>query len=340
MTILLTREEFKRCVFERDQNKCIVCGQPAVDAHHIIDRSLFDNGGYYIDNGVSLCSEHHIQAEQTLISCKELRTKAHIVNIVLPEHLDEEEQYDHWGNITKPNGVRLRGELFFEENVQRALQHVLHSFVPYVKYPRTYHLSTSPNLQNNDRQHKNESFFMGKEVVATIKVDGECTSMYPNYMHPRSTEYSYHGSRTWVKALHGRIAHEIPEGYRLCGENLYAKHSIHYHHLKDFFYLYNIWNDINVALSWDETLEYAELLELIVVPTFFRGLWDPVEIHNAYKTYCTQSKDLVEGYVIRLVEPIPMHMYKNATAKWVRRGHVQTSEFWMTQPVIPNELER
>jgi hypothetical protein len=340
MAILLTREEFKRCVFERDQNKCVVCGQLAVDAHHIIDRSLFEDGGYYLDNGVSLCATHHLEAEQTLISCKELRLKVGIVNVILPEHLDAEEQYDHWGNIVKANGIRLRGELFYQENVRKALLPVLADFAPYAKYPRTYHLSTSPNLQNDDRQHKNESFFIGKEVVGTIKLDGENTNMYPDYIHARSTEYAPHESRSWVKALHGRIAYNIPDGFRLCGENMYAKHSIHYKHLKDYFYLFNIWNEVNVALSWDETLEYAELLDLIVVPTFFRDIWEPEKIQSAFEKYCEKSKDPVEGYVLRLVSPISMHNYKNATAKWVRKNHVQTSEFWMTQSVIPNELEK
>lgn len=56
MNILLTREDFKKIVFERDKHKCVVCGQPAVDAHHIIDRALWTDGGYYLDNGVSLCN--------------------------------------------------------------------------------------------------------------------------------------------------------------------------------------------------------------------------------------------------------------------------------------------
>lgn len=337
--MLLTREDFHSLVFQRDQGLCVICKQQGVYAHHIIDRSLFDNGGYFLNNGVCLCAEHYLQAEQTLVSCKVLREKAGIIDIVLPEHLDVDDQYDHWGNIVKPNGVRLKGELFFKENVQKALQFVIHDFVPYVKYPRTYHLSTSPNLQNDDRQHKNEGFFLGKEVVCTIKMDGENTNMYPDYLHPRSTDYVHHESRSWVKALHGRIAYNIPEGWRVCGENLFAKHSIHYHHLKDFFYLYNIWNDVNTALCWDETLEYAELLDLTVVPTFYRGIWEPEAIHKAYEQYCQKSSDPVEGYVIRLVDQIPMHNYRNATAKWVRKGHVQTSEFWMSQPVVPNKIE-
>jgi hypothetical protein len=64
-TVLLTREEFKKQVFARTNNMCCVpgCKNHAVDAHHIMDRKLFSDGGYYLGNGASLCAEHHLQAE-------------------------------------------------------------------------------------------------------------------------------------------------------------------------------------------------------------------------------------------------------------------------------------
>jgi hypothetical protein len=343
MSTLLTREEFKQQVFFRDKNRCIICKLPAVDAHHIIDRSLFsEDCGYYLDNGVSLCAEHHLQAEQTIISCKTLRAKAGITNIILPEHFDTEEEWDHWGNILLHSGARLRGELFFQENVQRALKEggMLTSFMPYVKYPRTYHLPTSPNLQNDDRQHKNVDELIKLPLIASIKIDGENCTFYSDYIHARSIDSKHHASRAWVKALHGQIKHEIPEGYRICGENIFAKHSIHYQHLKDYFYVFSIWNERNEALSWADTEEYCEILGLHTVPVFFRGETTLDEIHNEYLRYCLYSPDPVEGYVIRHQGSIPYHMFKTLTAKYVRKGHVQTSEFWMSQPVVSNILEK
>lgn len=64
------RENFRTAVFTRDKHKCIFCGKDAVDAHHITDRNspLFVNGGYVLQNGASLCSEHHLLAEQYHIS--------------------------------------------------------------------------------------------------------------------------------------------------------------------------------------------------------------------------------------------------------------------------------
>ena len=58
------REAFRNAVFERDKHKCKICGSPAVDSHHIVDRTEMPNGGYVLENGISLCNRCHIQAEQ------------------------------------------------------------------------------------------------------------------------------------------------------------------------------------------------------------------------------------------------------------------------------------
>lgn len=69
-SILLTREEFKKLVFARTNGKCCVlgCSCEAVDAHHIMDRKLWKDGGYYLSNGAALCSKHHLDAEQGKIT--------------------------------------------------------------------------------------------------------------------------------------------------------------------------------------------------------------------------------------------------------------------------------
>jgi len=334
----MTREEFRQQVFIRDSYKCVVCRQSAVDAHHIIDRSLWFDGGYYLDNGVSLCEQHHLEAEKTLISCERLRVLANIVNHLYPEHFYQDEKYDKWGNICLPSGARIKGELFSNENVQQILRDAgqLDSFLPYIKYPRTYHFPWSENLKNDDRMHSNVDFFEGKEVVATIKMDGENTSMYRDYIHARSVDSKHHLSRSLVKQIHATIAFDIPEGWRICGENMYAKHSIHYHNLKSYFYLFSIWNEFNIALDWNSTLDWAKLLGLNVVPVFYRGQWNREIIHNAYEQF--ESFDEKEGYVVRVVGEISYKDFRHSFGKFVRKNHVQTSQFWMTQPVVPNEV--
>lgn len=62
------RAKFRIAVFTRDDFKCLKCGTfcdnlDDLDAHHIIDRNKMPNGGYVLENGISLCSECHIKAE-------------------------------------------------------------------------------------------------------------------------------------------------------------------------------------------------------------------------------------------------------------------------------------
>lgn len=59
------RENFRNSVFKRDKNKCVFCFKTEnLDAHHITDRNEIPNGGYVLENGITLCSEHHLMAEK------------------------------------------------------------------------------------------------------------------------------------------------------------------------------------------------------------------------------------------------------------------------------------
>ena len=87
MAQLLTRDDFRERVFLRDSHRCVVCGDSGVDAHHILERRLFSDGGYYLENGATVCERHHIECEQTIISVEQIREFAGITKPVLPEHM-------------------------------------------------------------------------------------------------------------------------------------------------------------------------------------------------------------------------------------------------------------
>lgn len=72
------RAAFRDAVFARDNHQCILCHAPAVDAHHIISRKAFPDGGYFPDNGVSLCTTCHIKAEAGEVTPGQLREQAGI----------------------------------------------------------------------------------------------------------------------------------------------------------------------------------------------------------------------------------------------------------------------
>ena len=206
-----------------------------------------------------------------------------------------------------------------------------------MKYPRTMHLPWSRGYTDDDKILRNTDHFTGHEVVITEKMDGENTTMYPDFIHARSLDSKDHPSRHYVKTLHGGIKYLIPAGYRLCGENVYAKHSLSYSALPSYFMLFSVWNELNVCLSWDETEEWAERLGLVTVPVLYRGIWDEEAAKACYtKRSCCGGEQ--EGYVVRLASAIAYDDFKHSAAKYVRKNHVQTNEHWLSKPVEANHL--
>lgn len=77
MKIVLSKKEiratFRKICLKRDKLSCVMCGRKAksfeeaeelFDVHHINDRSLMPNGGYVLENGITLCEEDHKKAEE------------------------------------------------------------------------------------------------------------------------------------------------------------------------------------------------------------------------------------------------------------------------------------
>lgn len=337
--ILLTRDQFREGVFVRDKHQCVFCEKPAVDAHHILERRLWTDAGYYLNNGASVCQDHHLECEMTNISVEDVREACGITKKIIPNHLYDDHVYDKWGNPVLPNGQRLIGELFFDESVQKILGKgdKLSLFTPYVKYQRTYHVPWSPGMTDDDRMHPDMSHFIGKRVIVTVKMDGENTSMYNDYIHARSIDGRSHPSRDWVKQFHAANIVGNISGMRLCGENMYAEHSIKYKDLSTYFYGFSIWNERNICLSWDDTLEWFELLGVTPVPVLYDGIYD----EKAIKALWSDSKwDTMEGYIVRVADEVPYARFKYDYAKFVRKGHCQTNKHWMYgQPLVKNELK-
>ncbi len=126
---LLPRDKFKDMVFTRDKYICVVCTAKAVDAHHLLERKLWKDGGYYLDNGVSLCAKCHLAAEKTDFTVVRLRQLAKITNIIVPEGLNPELCYDKWGNEIDCDGNLVPGPLAQSAAVQKIMTHKLHLFL-------------------------------------------------------------------------------------------------------------------------------------------------------------------------------------------------------------------
>lgn len=203
-----------------------------------------------------------------------------------------------------------------------------------IKYPRTPHLPWSPGATNDDIHQGNLSNFEGKIVVVTEKMDGENTTLYPDYVHARSIDSRFHPSRTWVKALQADIGYRIPTGWRICGENLYAKHSIAYDELTSYFMAFSAWNDKNECLSWEDSKQLFEQLGLVTPQELYVGRWCKETIRNI-----ALDVEHQEGYVVRIADSFNFNDFAQCVSKWVRTNHVVTDQHWMHAEVIPNGLK-
>ena len=210
------------------------------------------------------------------------------------------------------------------------------------KYPRTLHLPFSPGTTSDDKMltaKQTIDLYQGKHILITEKMDGENTTLYNDYLHARSLDSRHHPSRDWVKRFHSEIAHNFPENWRICGENLFAKHSISYDNLDSYFYGFSIWNENNICLSDDDTQLWFAILGIQHVPRITHmityGSWLD-SIRNHAETVVESGK---EGIVIRNRESFHYNDFQSNVAKYVRANHVTSSEHWMSQLVIQNKLK-
>lgn len=292
---LHSRDEFRNIVLNLFGGRCCIpgCPNPAEDAHHIIERRLWPDGGYYVENGAPLCdlngTGHHMEAEKNLILPQELRELCGHP-IIIPDDWDDSLEYNKWGSV-----INFRG-----------------------KYPRTFHLPSSLTHYKDDKVLRSLDGLMNCELVVTEKLDGENTTMTSDKIHARSVDSAAHPSQSWVRNLWSQIRQDIPDGWRICGENMYAEHSVHYGNLSTFFYVFSIWDD-QTCMSWDDTVALTKEFGLTTVPVLYRG----DDFSEAEKAWQLDS-EVSEGYVVRDAGEIPLRLWSRKAGKFVRANHVRT----------------
>lgn len=195
----------------------------------------------------------------------------------------------------------------------------------FIKYPRTLHVPWS-NWTNDDKVNEAMSSFENKEVIVTEKLDGEPWTIYNNYQHARSVETEYHSYQSVLFSEIAKFAYTIPEGWRICGEYMYAQHTIHYNDLQTYFYVHSIWNEYNRTYPLNVTIALCKVFNLIHVPVIYKGIYNKDIIHTAFEAYTHSIGREIEGYVIKRNEEFEYDDFYKYVAKWVRPNHVQVNE--------------
>lgn len=208
-----------------------------------------------------------------------------------------------------------------------------------VKYPRSWHLSYSEKSTSDDKKHFDDSHFLNKEVVVSIKMDGENTSIYNDYIHARSLDSKTDSEdRRWVDTLRkSKIDGKISESMRICGENMFYKHTCSYENLESMFYVFNIWENDN-CLSWDKTIEICNKLKLETVPIIYNGIYDRKLILKLFNDYIELSDNDVEGFVVRIKENFNISNFSTSLNKYVRNTFEIPSNHWRYSKKTLNKL--
>jgi hypothetical protein len=338
------RDSVRAEVFLRDKNKCIVpwCDHKPDDAHHLIERKLWDgeeNGGYIMDNLVSICDTHHKLAENNTIMPQSLRDWAGIKNIVLPKKFDSTKEYDKWGKeLSLPN----------RENI---------------KYPHTPYLPFSPNSDEKDVE---ESGYMSignllnKPLYFSVKMDGSNVVLTRDYVAARNGHDAIHKSYDMLKSIHAQIKHDVPEDLMIFGEWLYAKHSIHYtdklrlHNPLQIFGMYNKKTHMWLSIPDMNSIcaQFIKKYNVFYAP-YTPNEYSYISTLANTKVYTTEKelkseiirmgnrviKEGHEGIVVRNLYAFHHAKWGENIAKYVRANHVQTDEHWSLQPIVRNEYE-
>jgi hypothetical protein len=318
MSKLLSRDEFREQVFDRDGHRCIICFKHAVDAHHIIERRLWKDEGYYLENGASLCEIHHRLAETGHLCPDAIRGILEVPK-VYPEGWDINKDYDKWGKVLKKSN---------EDNT---------------KYPSTSYLNFSPSIVLEDEQQAiNLDDFIGVPIVITIKMDGSNTKITNKSVAARNGIDATHKSFDFLKKQHIDFKNDIPDGIEVFGEWLYAKHSIQYESLNAYYQMFGLFNKkSNIWLSWIAIKRMSSMLGLKTVPV----LVEEKIYNNKYELKAEIErlgqeviKEGHEGLVIRYSGAFHYGQFSRFVAKYVRPNHVQTDVHWSQQQIIKNKV--
>ena len=211
------------------------------------------------------------------------------------------------------------------------------------KYGRTHHYPFSPGTTSDDRINFDYWVDMQqiRQLVHTEKLDGEnnCLSRYGVFARSHAAPTTSPWTTT-IRQYWQTIRNELND-LEIFLENCYAIHSLQYRKLDHHFYVFAV-RDKDVWLSWEETKFYASLLDLPTVPEIaivpahtdqrsFKdeilnivsgaGAFEPVETH-------TGEPATMEGVVSRDTASYSTKDFQNHVFKYVRKGHVQTSDHW------------
>lgn len=211
------------------------------------------------------------------------------------------------------------------------------------KYEKTYRISI-PELRINGKftlTKKEQIGLLTGRISVEEKMDGANTAIIRNKrgwtlqkrrgLADEGVHQQFSFFWNWARHNEEKIMN-IPIGWIVYGELMYAKHNIYYDELPSYWLVFDIWNK-RKYLRADERNQVAEELGFQAVPLLYFGneRINPFDFMYKKSRY---SKDLAEGIVIK-------NYRKQTRGKLVRKEFIKQLEeedHWLNQKLVRNKI--
>jgi len=261
---------------------------------------------------------------------------------------------------TKEEGFKEVVRLEDEEDVKSYLKtwgcKVVTKEEPFVnklkihKFPRTRHLVNLGAASRDDLMvnNKTEYFADGQEIQICEKVDGAQMglSVDENYKIKAQNRSHYVTSQSasqfkpldkWIYQHQEALYQILDPDHILFGEWLYAKHSIAYNKLPDYFMAYDLFNKVEGKFYNRDILEEkVKGTNIVLVREIFRGKikkeQDILAMLKMESAYATEGK--LEGVYVKIFEGD----YVKERSKIVRTDFLSGNEHWTRGNLEPNTV--
>ena len=251
-----------------------------------------------------------------------------------------------------------------------------------LKYPRTHHLEGS-RLQAGDEDLSQVPFshILGRHIVIEEKIDGANTALSfddagrlllqsrGHYLTGGYRERHYNLFKQWANQNAELFYLVLGSRYVMYGEWMYAKHTVFYDALPDYFMEFDIFDrEERVFLSTPERRRLTEQMEIVSsVPVLDTGVFQKKQAVLDYigpSCYITDQKTEVlaalakrQGLSVEQIlsetdptstmEGLYIKVEENGTVtervKYVRASFLQrmlqSDSHWIDRPIIPNQLK-
>jgi len=250
-----------------------------------------------------------------------------------------------------------------------------------IKYPRTPHLEGS-RLQEGDEDLSQIPFseILGKNIVIEEKIDGANTAISfdgegnlliqsrGHYLYGGYKERHYNLLKQWANINSELLYSVLGSRYIMYGEWMYAKHTVFYDALPDYFMEFDIYDrEKKVFLSTERRRQITEKIGIISsVPVLGAGIFKSKE---SVLSLLGDSNHITENHIevlrrlaerqgldvdrqVRETDPsttmegLYIKIEENGTVvdrvKFVRASFLQcvneSTSHWQQRPIIPNQL--